>query len=349
MDYFQVAESSNHSGGGYFENRGSGASPQHPSAAMNTPMLQRLSPRPMCHNPTSPMQAFPLASSPHRGHMLRPPMRPTNFTGQINNCRTFQNQGAPDYRMNPSPVQSRLGLQSCTPRPNEQNRVPMHHTNVPLMNMSHHGTNTNQMSTCMNHHRLGHVVSPTTCCQNYQQQPLTSPAAATPAPSIQPMFQPHQARHCNCNSQHCNPHQYCQTIQHCQNQNVHCGGHQNCTMPCNSIQMQQCNIAQPQMCNPIPQHNCMNNGYCNHQQEFNNHVFNPNSETKEEIQCGVVSQSSNNMRQAAYQRTLEYVEQCQSWAVSSSTHPASSNMVINDMTSSLNSLLEENKYFQMIQ
>ncbi|KAK3920248.1 Transcriptional activator cubitus interruptus [Frankliniella fusca] len=111
------------------------------------------------------------------------------------------------------------------------------------------------------------------------------------------------------------------------------------------------------------------------------------------------------MRQDTYQRTLEYVQQCQTWAgadrgagaptvaappaaapapagagsepVTSSTHPPKqagpaaasapapapaaaplpppapaapqSNMVINDMTSSLTSLLEENRYFQMIQ
>lgn len=61
------------------------------------------------------------------------------------------------------------------------------------------------------------------------------------------------------------------------------------------------------------------------------------------------------MRQDTYQRTLEYVQsvQTQSWVenaeiVTSSTHP-SSNMIINDMTTSLNSLLEENRYLQMIQ
>ncbi|XP_067015349.2 transcriptional activator cubitus interruptus [Anabrus simplex] len=101
--------------------------------------------------------------------------------------------------------------------------------------------------------------------------------------------------------------------------------------------------------------------------------------------CGGGSSNSNSasggntrgMRQDAYQRTLEYVQQCQSWAgsdaVSSTTHPptarkradnslaessssnkgpvhcSTSNMVINDMTSSLTSLLEENRYLQMIQ
>ncbi|TMW47525.1 hypothetical protein DOY81_007396 [Sarcophaga bullata] len=91
--------------------------------------------------------------------------------------------------------------------------------------------------------------------------------------------------------------------------------------------------------------------------------------------------SSTTMCTDAYQRTLEYVQNCQSWLqaknnpnqsstngefamlppttnrlptgqlqtdVTSSTHP-SSNMVINDMTTSLSSFLEENRYLQMIQ
>ncbi|XP_065207373.1 transcriptional activator cubitus interruptus isoform X2 [Planococcus citri] len=60
--------------------------------------------------------------------------------------------------------------------------------------------------------------------------------------------------------------------------------------------------------------------------------------------------SSLNMRSAAYERTLQYVEQCQ--VITSTTaqnQNDSSNMVINDMTTSLNSLLEENKYLQMSQ
>ncbi|CAL1677765.1 unnamed protein product [Lasius platythorax] len=93
-----------------------------------------------------------------------------------------------------------------------------------------------------------------------------------------------------------------------------------------------------------------------------------------EIQCRDISQSQQGspvkppqgMRHDSYRRTLEYVQQCRNWSgntqthetnVSSSTHPislprplpASTNMVINDMTSSLNFLLEENKYLQMIQ
>ena len=94
-----------------------------------------------------------------------------------------------------------------------------------------------------------------------------------------------------------------------------------------------------------------------------------------EIQCRDISQSQQGspikppegMRQDSYRRTLEYVQQCRNWSgngrqgpdgsVSSSTHPiplpqalpASANMIVNDMTSSLSSLLEENRYLQMIQ
>lgn len=55
------------------------------------------------------------------------------------------------------------------------------------------------------------------------------------------------------------------------------------------------------------------------------------------------------MPRDAYQRTLEYVQQCQVWSneVTSTTHPTS-NMVVNDLSSSLNSLMQENRYFQMI-
>ncbi|XP_059486455.1 transcriptional activator cubitus interruptus isoform X3 [Neocloeon triangulifer] len=108
----------------------------------------------------------------------------------------------------------------------------------------------------------------------------------------------------------------------------------------------------------------------------------------QEIQCRDISQSVQKgqgpppMRQDTYQRTLEYVQQCRSWAAEkpaaasnplspdSSTEPPApppppkveqppptpapgimetSNMVVNDMTSSLSSLLEENRYLQLIQ
>lgn len=141
-------------------------------------------------------------------------------------------------------------------------------------------------------------------------------------------------------------------------------------------------------CNQQQNRPASNSGHSIHNMSY--HSLGNNSVT--EIQCRDISQSSPNngsmaqtnvnsvnvplvtgnvrgMRQDTYQRTLEYVQQCQSWAgsdmVSSSTHPlgtgseasslkgplqgSTSNMVINDMTSSLTSLLEENRYLQMIQ
>uniref|UniRef100_A0A182T3M4 Uncharacterized protein n=1 Tax=Anopheles maculatus TaxID=74869 RepID=A0A182T3M4_9DIPT len=63
--------------------------------------------------------------------------------------------------------------------------------------------------------------------------------------------------------------------------------------------------------------------------------------------------NGNAMGSDTYQRTLEYVQNCQNWnesadMVSSSTHP-SSNLVINDMSTSLSSYFEEDRYLQMIQ
>lgn len=60
-----------------------------------------------------------------------------------------------------------------------------------------------------------------------------------------------------------------------------------------------------------------------------------------EIQVADISQST-----ASYQRTLEYVQDCQEFlAADSSTHP---NMVVGDLESSLSSFLEENQFLQQI-
>ncbi|XP_049881628.1 transcriptional activator cubitus interruptus [Pectinophora gossypiella] len=67
------------------------------------------------------------------------------------------------------------------------------------------------------------------------------------------------------------------------------------------------------------------------------------------------NQTNNTMRQETYQRTLEYVENCENWKssemVSSTTHPiqGGDNMVVNDLQTSLSSFYEENQYLQMIQ
>ncbi|KAI5729101.1 hypothetical protein M8J77_025406 [Diaphorina citri] len=106
-----------------------------------------------------------------------------------------------------------------------------------------------------------------------------------------------------------------------------------CELKCGTsydrMNMRRCSA--PASLNPVPQHKDM-----------------------QDIQSNEVTQS--NMRQSTYQRTLEYVEQCQNW-VSSSTQPApagppsaaTGNMVINDRNTSLSSLLEENRFFQMSQ
>lgn len=113
---------------------------------------------------------------------------------------------------------------------------------------------------------------------------------------------------------------------------------------------------------------------CNCQWSYSTNEQCYNGHAAGEIQCRDISQSQQGspvkppqgMRQDSYRRTLEYVQQCRNWSgtaqthetnVSSSTHPlslpqplpASTNMVVNDMTSSLSSLLEENRYLQMIQ
>lgn len=54
------------------------------------------------------------------------------------------------------------------------------------------------------------------------------------------------------------------------------------------------------------------------------------------------------MRPDIYQRTLEYVQSCQSWAENSETVTSTSNMQINDMSTSLSSLLEENRYYNSV-
>lgn len=59
-----------------------------------------------------------------------------------------------------------------------------------------------------------------------------------------------------------------------------------------------------------------------------------------EIQVADISQST-----VSYQRTLEYVQNCQEFAADSSTHP---NMVVGDLESSLSSFLEENQILQQI-
>lgn len=58
------------------------------------------------------------------------------------------------------------------------------------------------------------------------------------------------------------------------------------------------------------------------------------------------NQQQTSMRPDIYQRTLDYVQSCQSWADQQpETVTSTSNMQISDMSTSLSSLLEENRYY----
>lgn len=200
----------------------------------------------------------------------------------------------------------------------------------------------NKMMNNYNCNTYQPMQSPGYNCIPNMAEPLPSPAMATPAPS-DVMSQPQQAqmsRPCTHYTQNCYPtppytNQCVPNSSACTN----CG---NCRKPgynkgynqCRNNEIQCKDISQSQMSPGI---------------------------TSTTGQSNVNSTTMLGMRQDAYQRTLEYVQNCQSWVtnpdmVSSSTHPlskcgekGSTNMVVNDMTSSLSSLLEENRYLQMIQ
>ncbi|XP_044735139.1 transcriptional activator cubitus interruptus [Chrysoperla carnea] len=172
--------------------------------------------------------------------------------------------------------------------------------------------------------------------------PLTSPAMATPAPTQS--MTPQQAAQM---SRPCMQHYYQQ--QQPPQQAFVPSPAQTCNcFPNNEIQCKDISQSQQTVPNVAPQKVATDN-------------------------CGPTAQVAalTTMRQDAYQRTLEYVQNCQSWVenpdlVTSSTATGlgtgsvvgaskcgdaatASNMVINDMTSSLTSLLEENRFLQMIQ
>lgn len=121
-------------------------------------------------------------------------------------------------------------------------------------------------------------------------------------------------------------------------------------------------ISQSQLSPPVPPPNTHLAAHTQHQPQTNLFV-NTNTNTNTNIggnQSAMLGPQmqpnyayNTGMRQDTYQRTLEYVQSCQTWAentetVSSSTHPLN-NMTISDMTTSLNSLIEENRYLQMQQ
>lgn len=243
----------------------------------------------------------------------------------MNQCHQMQMNNTYMQQMNQLQCSTHNYQQMCN-QPYPNNKVNAYNCN----------TNNFQQQTMQN---------PGYNCMSNMVEPLPSPAMATPAPTDL-MNHPQQAQM----SRPCN----------------HYG--QNCVQP----QPQQVPFVNRRTnCNKCAP-NCQKVNYNRNKLMFNQC-------TNSEIQCKDISQSqmspviqngstnSNGtttlgMRQDTYQRTLEYVQNCQSWAtnpdmVSSSTHPLSkcnetapsSNMVVNDMTSSLSSLLEENRFLQMIQ
>lgn len=190
------------------------------------------------------------------------------------------------------------------------------------------------------------------CVPNINE-PLTSPAMAAPAPS-DTITQPQQAQM----SRPC-----AHYGQNCYRYNNQCTPNQNTI--CNCIKV---NMYPQQTTNNKCYHQCTTNSeiQCKDvsQSQISPGVVNPmntNVTTKNSNNTNANNTQPYGMRQDAYQRTLEYVQNCQSWVSSSEmfnntnssvvkcADTLNSNMVVNDMTSSLSSLLEENRYLEMIQ
>lgn len=247
----------------------------------------------------------------------------------------------------------------CRPQMQQTNNTYMNSAmQIPSQNQcnnhNHQMCSTNNYAGChTNKHMNNYTCNPNTYSQGYScipniNEPLTSPAMAAPAPN-DTINQPQQA----------------QMSRPCAHYNQNCYRYNN-----------QCN--QNTMCNCVKMniYPHASNNKCFHQCS-NNSEIQCKDISQSQMSPGVVVNSSvpmkntnggngtqpYGMRQDAYQRTLEYVQNCQSWVNTSSSEMFSStansvvkcadttnsNMVVNDMTSSLSSLLEENRYLQMIQ
>ncbi|TDG40335.1 hypothetical protein AWZ03_013244 [Drosophila navojoa] len=151
----------------------------------------------------------------------------------------------------------------------------------------------------------------------------------------------------------------------------------------NNVNEIQCGVVSQSQLSPTVNINGNDNANFNCQVRFqipnSGAVKSINGEAQHKIVTGQQTSNMASMHSVTYQRTLEYVQSCQNWMetnsgisvgntslntpaslnnnnqpiwpdVSSSTHPhPSTNLIINDMTTSLSSLLEENRYLQMMQ
>lgn len=129
-----------------------------------------------------------------------------------------------------------------------------------------------------------------------------------------------------------------------------------CKLTGNNVEIQCGDISQSQLSPAVHQRQQSQAANANGQQNFTSTMQTQQQSQQQQNNDNNCVHNDNcmhhsGMRQDTYQRTLEYVQNCQNWTensetVSSSTHP-SSNLIINDMTTSLNSLWEENRVFHM--
>lgn len=357
-------------------------SPSHPMQSPN-PMMQ--SPNPMMQNQPN-CSMLPQAQMMQNGQMM---VQNQCYNGPVNHNMCYMQHGGGNWdhnnmQMQPGNDHHNMCHSRNTNMDYNQCRNQMQtnngYTNSAMSTGSGSQCGSHSYQMCNNNgyvpnncyqnkHMNGYMCNtnpypsmqnPGYGCVPNMNEPLQSPAMATPAPN-DTISQPQQAQ---------------------------------MSRPCTQAQMPRvCNNHYGQNCYQY-NNQCMSNVSNNPQQcgcqktnLYPNKCYHRCSNTNE-IQCkdisqsqaspGVVTQTNTNipiknntangtavqplgMRQDAYQRTLEYVQNCQSWVgnsetVSSTTNPvvkcseaAGSNMIVNDMTSSLSSLLEENRFLQMIQ
>lgn len=272
-----------------------------------------------------------------------------------------QNQGnhyhpPPNYPMmqnQPNRLPERNGYNysnyRCHSNPNRSVQSnPVHQPSYPIQNQ-----NITQPPVVQHNHQMcqNHCY-PQDHCSSYQQNNCCSGCQ----PNSLPQCSNTQIHNCTTNNHHVTPllpmaPPTVPTVNHApppQTQMIPNPMQQHSNCSCNHNENKQQNCAQQhKMCG-----NCHytdnNDNFKENEKMYKN--YNDNyREIETEIQCTDISQSEVRMPREAYQRTLEYVQQCQIWSneVSSSTHPTS-NMVVNDLTSSLNSLAQENRFFQQM-
>ncbi|KAF6207053.1 hypothetical protein GE061_018291 [Apolygus lucorum] len=311
----QVAETVNHGSPstGPFDNL-----PGSPQNAGNMGTVNTVPPRPPTSGRITPSRQCQQTSA------NQSPARPNAASGLQHNCIPFQSSSVPQHH--PGSPQCHPPVQGPPPPPIPGTGMPLQPPPSGLPSPQPPAIPQQQQQRLCT--PMQTQVMPDASQSNYLSVQPTSPSVGHPVSNpISPCCYQQQASMSSpaaattAPPQLHNPHQ---AARHCNCSNPQCTANNQCNPACN-------------------------------QQQYYNQKYSPQYSSyqdppKEESSgCPPMSQTSaNQMRQTAYERTLEYVEQCQTWATTTQ-QPPSCNMVINDMTSSLNSLMEENRYFQMIQ